>query len=142
MAPLVAGIIGLLTGATIPLGVIGVAAGAQATKIAAVDRTAAVVYGDLQAACPLADRLIDDAGDKADATWGKTHKFWASVLDKAVKDADAVCSNTKLPNTPIGRTIAAVDAAKAIARVNGLDAPADSDVQESAAPVTRERHGR
>ena len=122
VAPVVGFVVAFFTGATLPAAVIGAGVGAEYGKtIAAVDRTSAVVYGNLEAICPLTDHALDKAQTRADSTWGKRHKFWARLLDRAVADADAICGEAYGPNTPANRLRAAAAALDTIAKINGVD---------------------
>lgn len=117
MAPLVAVVVGLLTGTTIPAGALTAIGLPHAAALIAVDAAASKVYADLPAICAKTDEPLDRLSDKADAVARRA----ANSLARA---ADAVCAAAQAPNTPIDRLAVAVAAVEAIVKANAV-APAE-----------------
>jgi len=117
-APIVAVVVGLLTGATIPAGALLPHAGA----VIAVDGLARQVYVDLPAICAATDGPLDRLGDLADAG-GAPGSLARRAADSLARAADAACAAAQEPNTPINRLAVAVAAVEAIVKANEV-APA------------------
>ena len=91
--PIVAVIVALLTGATVPAGALTALGAPHAATIVAVDAAAAKVYVDLPALCSAAQGPID-----ALAAVRKT-----ALALRLARAGDALCASASRPNTPANR---------------------------------------
>jgi hypothetical protein len=120
-APIVAVIVGLLTGATLPAGATALLGGAG-PAIVALDAKAATIAADMPALCaaaaPAAERLRAQLAAHPPAT--KVGALARAALARLDRDARIVCAHTGGPNTPAGRLKAAAGVLGDIAAADGL----------------------
>lgn len=142
-APIVALIVGLLTGAALPVGLAQATFGGAAQAVIVVDHKAAAIYGKLPAVCAATDPALDRLSDAADAARAKSR--WRAILaaaaDRLARDADIVCKDAQQPNTPAGRLKAAADALRDIAVADGL-VPSAPPTEDAPASATMTHHGK
>ncbi len=142
-APIVALIVGLLTGASVPVGAAQATFGGAAQAVIVVDHKAATFYGKLPAICAATDPALDRLSDAADAARAKSR--WRAILaaaaDRQARDADIVCKDAKQPNTPAGRLKAAADALRDIAVADGLIPPRPAS-EDASVGATMTHHGK
>ncbi len=115
VAPVVAVIVGLFTGASIPAGALAALGLPHAETLVAVDAAASKVYVDLPALCAATQGPID-----AFARARKT-----DIALRLARAGDALCASASRPNTPADRLRAAAAWADALVAA-GPSAPAPS----------------
>jgi hypothetical protein len=136
-APLVAVVVGFLTGATLPAAGGAALLGGYAPVIVAIDGRAAKAYAIEQKVCPAADAAADKLADAADArAKGGKHRILAWFADRLARDADIVCRNATTSNTPAGRLVAAGRVLADIAKADGLVPPAVAPTPADPPPQT------
>jgi hypothetical protein len=119
-APVVAAVIGLLTGAALPAGTLGAILPAGLFSAAQdVDTLAARVASYAPAVCKATDTPLDRLMDAYDARADGKVTFWRRALDDMTAAADSVCRDvSNKPNTALNRVKAIVHAVEAAQNAN------------------------